>query len=33
MPIAFLIAGPLADRVFNPLLEANGSWAKTFLGA
>lgn len=33
MPIAFLIAGPLADRVFNPLLEANGSWAKSFLGA
>ena len=33
MPIAFLIAGPLADRVFNPLLEANGAWANTFLGA
>lgn len=33
MPIAFLIAGPLADRVFNPLLEVNGAWANTFLGS
>ena len=32
MPIAFLIAGPLADRVFNPLLEVNGAWANSFLG-
>jgi MFS transporter, DHA3 family, macrolide efflux protein len=32
MPIAFLIAGPLADRVFNPLLDTNGAWANTFLG-
>lgn len=33
MPIAFLIAGPLADRVFNPLLDVNGAWANTFLGS
>ncbi|HUG33731.1 MAG TPA: MFS transporter [Anaerolineales bacterium] len=32
MPIAFLLAGPLADRMFNPLLEVNGAWANTFLG-
>ncbi|HEY3477051.1 MAG TPA: MFS transporter [Anaerolineales bacterium] len=33
MPVAFLLAGPLADYVFNPLLETNGAWADTFLGA
>ena len=32
MPVAFLTAGPLADRVFGPLLAANGAWANTFLG-
>lgn len=32
MPLAFLLAGPLADRVFNPLMEVNGAWANTFLG-
>lgn len=32
MPIAYLSAGPLADRVFGPLMEANGAWANTFLG-
>ena len=32
MPISFLLAGPLADRVFGPLMEANGAWANTFLG-
>jgi MFS family permease len=33
MPISFLLAGPLADRVFNPLMAENGAWASTFLGA
>jgi len=33
MPLAFLIAGPLADRVFNPLLEAGGALADTFVGS
>lgn len=33
MPIAFLLAGPLADHVFGPLLDTNGAWAGTFLGA
>ncbi len=32
MPLAFLLAGPLADRVFNPLMEVDGAWANTFLG-
>jgi hypothetical protein len=32
MPVSFLIAGPLADRVFGPLLDVNGAWANTFLG-
>jgi MFS family permease len=32
MPVAFLTAGPLADYVFNPLMEINGAWASTFLG-
>lgn len=33
MPVAFLLAGPLADRVFGPLLDVNGAWAGSFLGA
>ncbi|MCC6500315.1 MAG: MFS transporter [Anaerolineales bacterium] len=33
MPLAFLLAGPLADLVFTPLLETNGAWANTFIGA
>jgi MFS family permease len=33
MPVSFLMAGPLADRVFGPLLDINGAWANTFLGA
>ncbi|HSL31439.1 MAG TPA: MFS transporter [Anaerolineales bacterium] len=33
MPVSFLTAGPLADRVFGPLLAANGAWANTFLGS
>jgi hypothetical protein len=32
MPVAFLIAGPLADRVFEPLLRLNGPMAGTWLG-
>jgi MFS family permease len=28
-PIAFLIAGPLADKVMEPLLAVNGAWAST----
>jgi MFS transporter, DHA3 family, macrolide efflux protein len=32
MPVSFLIAGPLADRVFGPLLDVDGAWADTFLG-
>jgi len=31
MPVAYLLAGPLADRVFNPFMEINGAWANTFL--
>ena len=32
MPIAYLTAGPLADRVFGPRMDAGGAWANTFLG-
>ncbi|HMD82026.1 MAG TPA: MFS transporter, partial [Anaerolineales bacterium] len=32
MPIAYLSAGPLADRVFGPLMDTGGAWANTFLG-
>jgi MFS family permease len=32
MPLAYLIAGPLADRIFNPLLEEGGGLANTFIG-
>ncbi len=32
MPVGYLLAGPLADRVFNPLLETDGAWTNTFLG-
>jgi MFS family permease len=32
MPIAFLIAGPLADRVFEPLMRDGGALANTFIG-
>jgi hypothetical protein len=32
MPISFLIAGPLADHVFGPLLDVDGAWANTLLG-
>jgi MFS transporter, DHA3 family, macrolide efflux protein len=32
MPLAFLLAGPLADRVFEPLMAPGGSLADSFLG-
>ncbi len=33
MPLAFLISGPLADRVFEPLMRPGGGLAGTLLGA
>ena len=33
MPLAFLISGPLADRVFEPLMRPGGGLSGTFLGA
>jgi MFS transporter, DHA3 family, macrolide efflux protein len=33
MPVAFLISGPLADHVFEPLMRTGGGLADTFLGA
>ena len=32
MPIAFLLAGPLADRVFEPLMAADGVLGRGWLG-
>lgn len=32
MPVAFLLAGPLADLVFGPLMVEGGALANTFLG-
>jgi len=32
MPIAFLTAGPLADKFFEPLLQTGGALANTFVG-
>lgn len=32
MPIAFLTAGPIADRLFEPLMREGGALASTFLG-
>jgi DHA3 family macrolide efflux protein-like MFS transporter len=32
MPLAFLLAGPLADRIFEPLMQPGGALATTFLG-
>jgi MFS family permease len=32
MPIAFLVSGPLADQVFEPLMAADGTLGQTFLG-
>jgi hypothetical protein len=33
MPLAFLLAGPLADRVFGPLMSEGGALANTALGS
>lgn len=33
MPLAFLLAGPLADRVFEPLMQAGGALANTAVAA
>ena len=33
MPVSYLLAGPLADNVFGPLMDVNGALAGTFLGA
>ena len=30
VPISMLLAGPLADRVFEPAMATNGGWANTF---
>ena len=32
MPLAYLISGPLADKVFNPLMAADGKLSRTALG-
>jgi len=32
MPLSYLLAGPLADNVFGPLMDVGGAWANTFLG-
>jgi DHA3 family macrolide efflux protein-like MFS transporter len=32
MPLAFLLAGPLADQVFEPLLREGGALASTWIG-
>ena len=32
MPLAFLVAGPLADKFFEPLLQDGGALANTFIG-
>jgi MFS transporter, DHA3 family, macrolide efflux protein len=32
MPVAFAISGPLADKVFGPLMMPGGALASTFLG-
>lgn len=32
MPIAFLTAGPLADKFFEPMMQTGGALANTFLG-
>ncbi len=33
MPLAFLLAGPLADKVFEPLMREGGALAHTILGS
>jgi DHA3 family macrolide efflux protein-like MFS transporter len=32
MPLAFLLSGPLADKVFDPLMAASGALGSTFIG-
>jgi hypothetical protein len=32
MPLAFLTAGPLADKFFEPLMQDGGALANTFIG-
>ena len=32
MPLAFLLAGPLADKIFNPLMLPGGALANTVIG-
>jgi uncharacterized protein (DUF58 family) len=32
MPLAFLSAGPLADIIFNPMLQPGGGLAISFIG-
>ena len=32
MPIAYLVAGPLADYLFEPAMAGNGALAQTFGG-
>lgn len=32
MPLAYLLAGPLADKVFNPMMIEGGALADTFIG-
>lgn len=32
MPLAFLLAGPLADKFFEPLMQNGGALANTFIG-
>lgn len=33
MPLAYIISGPLADHIFEPLMQPGGALANTFLGA
>jgi DHA3 family macrolide efflux protein-like MFS transporter len=33
MPLAYLISGPLADRIFEPLMRVEGGLADTFAGS
>ncbi|MEM7114078.1 MAG: MFS transporter [Chloroflexota bacterium] len=33
MPLAFLLAGPLADQIFEPLFLEGGAWSNTFFGS
>jgi hypothetical protein len=33
LPLAYLLAGPLADRLFEPLMAEGGALSATFLGS